>query len=637
VGAFENAHVESLQTFTQIYNVKGLEDLRPDRETKLHFATIQGMVKRVLFAGDESARSNVDDYDCIVIDECHRGYTLDREMSDSELSFRDQDDYRSKYRAVLDYFDAVKIGLTATPALHTTEIFGDPVFQYSYREAVIDGWLVDHEPPIRIKTELSTGGIKWKAGEQVSVYNGQTQQLDLVHLDDELAFDVEDFNLRVVTESFNRVVCEYLATQFDTMSEGKTLVFCATDAHADLVVDLLKKALHERYGAVDDDAVDKITGSADKPRARVRRFKNERLPNIAVTVDLLTTGVDVPEIVNLVFLRRVKSRILYEQMLGRGTRLCPEIGKEFFRIYDAVDLYAALEPFTSMKPVAANPTFTFAQLLDEVLTVKDEAAKQLALDQLVAKLQRKKRRLGEAAQDQIETATGVSVAGLVDLLRHRALADVVSWLGAHRAVADVLDRVAGAAQYTYVSEHADAFREVEHGYGPGRTRPEDYLDGFSTFIRENMNTLPALMVVTQRPRELTRKQLRELELALSQAGYTELGLQTAWREMTNQDITASIIGFIRQRALGEPLVPYADRVGRAVKAILASRAWTTNQRQWLERIAKQLRTETVVDRDALDRGQFEAKGGFSFLNKVFEGRLEQVLGDINDALWKEVG
>jgi type I restriction enzyme R subunit len=71
--------------------------------------------------------------------------------------------------------------------------------------------------------------------------------------------------------------------------------------------------------------------------------------------------------------------------------------------------------------------------------------------------------------------------------------------------------------------------------------------------------------VTQRPRELTRQQLKELGLALDQAGYTEAALQTAWRETSNQDIAASILGFIRRAALGDPLVPYAERVDRALQ------------------------------------------------------------------------
>src|SRR5690606_3911151 len=113
--------------------------------TKMHVATIQGMMKRVLANDDPARVPPVDAYDCVVVDECHRGYALDRELSDTELTFRSEADYISKYRRVLDYFDAVKIGLTATPALHTTQILGDPVYTYSYRQAVIDGTLVDHE------------------------------------------------------------------------------------------------------------------------------------------------------------------------------------------------------------------------------------------------------------------------------------------------------------------------------------------------------------------------------------------------------------------------------------------------------------------------------------------------------------
>lgn len=148
-------------------------------------------------------------------------------------------------------------------------------------------------------------------------------------------------------------------------------MFAASDNHADLIVRLLKEAFAEKYGSIDDDAVLKITGAADQPLKLIRRFKNERLPSVAVTVDLLTTGIDVPRIANIVFLRRVKSRILYEQMLGRATRLCPEIEKTVFRIFDAVDLYAALEAYTEMKPVVPAKAISFQQLVQELTTVAD--------------------------------------------------------------------------------------------------------------------------------------------------------------------------------------------------------------------------------------------------------------------------
>ena len=135
-----------------------LGDMAAEAETRVQVSTVQAMVKRV-FASDASP--TVDAFDCIIIDEAHRGYTLDQEMTDGELATRDAAQYLSSYRRVLDYFDAVKVGLTATPAQHTSEIFGKPVYNYSYREAVADDWLIDHEPPIRYETLLTRNGIKF--------------------------------------------------------------------------------------------------------------------------------------------------------------------------------------------------------------------------------------------------------------------------------------------------------------------------------------------------------------------------------------------------------------------------------------------------------------------------------------------
>ncbi len=122
------------------------------------------MVKRVFMSDNPPT---VDQFDCIIVDEAHRGYTLDQDMTEGELATRDANQYLSTYRRVLDYFDAVKIGLTATPAKHTSEVFGKPVYTYSYREAVADDWLIDHEPPIRYETLLTQKGIKFEKGAVV--------------------------------------------------------------------------------------------------------------------------------------------------------------------------------------------------------------------------------------------------------------------------------------------------------------------------------------------------------------------------------------------------------------------------------------------------------------------------------------
>ena len=438
--AFKDTRMENLQTFADIFGIKELEEQKPDSETAVHIATVQGMVKRVLYPSEDTAAPAIDQYDCIVVDECHRGYLLDRELSDTELTFRSFDEYISKYRRVLDYFDAVKIGLTATPALHTSQIFGAPIFSYSYREAVIDGFLVDHEPPVQIRTALSEGGINWRVGEKVPVYNVRRNQIDLFTTPDEINLEVEDFNRKVITEPFNKVVCGFLAKELDPKSRQKTLIFCVNDAHADLVVKLLKDALGDQYGSVDDDAVIKITGSADKPLQLIRRYKNERNPNIAVTVDLLTTGVDVPEICNLVFLRRVNSRILFDQMLGRATRLCDEIGKETFRIFDAVRIYEALQNLTDMKPVVVDPKITFAQLAQEMAQVAGEEERALAREQFIAKLQRKKRHLNERNKHDFETVAGMPPEDFIDRLRAMPLKDIAAWFTEHPGLGEILDR-----------------------------------------------------------------------------------------------------------------------------------------------------------------------------------------------------
>ncbi|MFO0697548.1 MAG: type I restriction-modification system endonuclease [Polyangiales bacterium] len=632
--AFKETRLEALQTFDSIFDLKTLEDVRPDSDTKLHIATIQGMVKRILYS--EEGVPTVDQYDCIVVDECHRGYLLDREMSDGEVVFRNQEDYVSKYRRVLEHFDAVKVGLTATPALHTREIFGPPVFTYSYREAVIDGFLVDHEPPTRIVTKLAQDGITWQVGEQVETYEPRTGEVQLALLPDEVHVEVEEFNRRVVTENFNRVVCEQLAKHIDPTFPAKTLVFCATDDHADLVVRLLKEAFAAAYDGVEDNAVVKITGASDKPLELIRRYKNEKLPNVAVTVDLLTTGVDVPAISNLVFLRRVRSRILYEQMLGRATRLCPDIGKEVFHIYDAVDLYGALAPYSDMKPVVTNVSLTFGQLVEELTRVEHPDHRGEVFDQLLAKLRRKARTFPDDLLDLFETASGgMKPSELVDFLKKNGADVARAWFIEHARVAEILDAsVGGPGSRIFISHHDDVVVEVGRGYGPNRERPGDFLEGFERYVRQNMNNIPALLLVAQRPRDLTRQQLKELRLVLDQAGYTEVALQSAWRDKTNEDIAASIIGHIRRAALGDALVPYDERVRGAMKKILASRAWDAPQRKWLERIGKQLEKEIVVDHEAIDRGQFQAEGGFKRLNKIFEGKLEALLGEIADEVWK---
>ena len=652
--AFDEAPLEQNQTLTTIYNVAELGDMAAEAETRIQVATVQAMVKRV-FASDNP--STVDQFDCIIIDEAHRGYTLDQEMTDGELATRDAAQYLSSYRRVLDYFDAVKVGLTATPALHTSDIFGTPVYNYSYREAVADDWLIDHEPPIRYETLLTQNGINFERGQIVQAINTQTGEVADSEMPDDVNYDVETFNRRVISENFNRVICEQLAKELDPFGEEKTLIFCCTDIHADMVKRLLDEAFVEIYnGDYQQSAVAKITGQSDKVDRLIRRYKNERHPNIGITVDLLTTGIDVPKICNLVFMRRVKSRILYEQMIGRATRRCDDIGKTVFRIYDPVDIYASLQQVNTMQPLVKNPLVTIEQLageltdpeqlqiaLDSPGEVEGQSQADVVLSQLGQKLMRVLRKAEHKADTdpkiketlgRLHESIEVEPISLHNHLRQLGPQGAAQFLRQHVGLLNRVSEIRAMVGTDYspiISEHEDELAVREQSYGQYQ-RPEDYLDSFKRFIDQQLNQSVALTVMVKRPRDLTREQLKEVKLLLDGEGYTEASLQSAVRQQSNQDIAASIIGHIRRAALGEALQPFEQRVAQAMDRIYTSHSWQPNQRKWLERLAKQLVFEVIVDRTFVNT-RFAENGGAKRLDKVLDERLDVVLEELSVALW----
>ena len=636
IDAFKDNKVAGLNTFADIYNVKEIKEILPEKDTKLQFATVQSMVKRLFYNDSEDNLPSVDQYDCIIVDEAHRGYLLDKEMDDEELTFKNQEDYVSKYRMVLDYFDSYAIGLTATPALQTKEIFGSPVYYYSYREAVLDGVLIDHEPPYNIRTKLSEEGIKWEKGEKPKAIDREANEIvELDELDDELKFDVAEFNKLVLSNNFNRTVIKALVQELDPEGDEKTLIFAATDEHADTIVQTLKEEFKEIGVDLDDDVIQKITGKSYKPKDLFARYKNEKYPNIAVTVDLLTTGIDVHPICNLVFLRRVRSRILYEQMLGRATRRCDEIGKEVFRIFDAVRIYETLSDYTQMKPVVVDPKTTFQKLVDEMERISSKKTLAKQIEQIIAKLQRKKKYVNESNEEQFKyNSGGKNPDAFIESLKNQSTDKNIEQIKQHTGLWKFLDELKPAPAFTIVSEHEDELIEISRGYGKGK-KPEDYLDQFSQFIKANINKIDALHIICTRPKELDRKSLRDLLLALDKEGYNTKSLQSAWKDTKNEDIAADIISFIRTLALGNSLISHEDRIKNAVAKVRKMKSWNAVQQKWLDRFEMQLQKETILQPKDLDEEPFKDEGGFKRLNKIFEDQLEKILNTISENLYTE--
>lgn len=642
---FNEVKLEDLKTLNDIYDIKTLEDTVFEDETKVHIATVQGMVKRLLY-NDEERQPSVTDYDLIVIDEAHRGYLLDKEMGEDELLYRDQLDYQSKYRMVIEYFDAVKIALTATPALHTTQIFGKPVFKYTYREAVIEGYLVDYDAPHKIKTQFNTEGIKYNKGETLALYDPVTHEITNSEvLQDEMNFDVEKFNKQIITPSFNRTVLEEIARDIDPedVMQGKTLIYAVDDEHADLIVKILKE-IYTNYG-IDNDAIMKITGSVAggnkrKVQEAIKRFKNERFPSIAVTVDLLTTGIDVPEITTLVFMRRVKSRILFEQMLGRATRLCPKINKTHFEIYDPVGVYDSLEEVNTMQPVSADPKTTFAQLLDGLEVLEDEAHIKNAVAQIIAKLQRVKRRLTKEEVNEFkDLAAGLTVEGFIQKIESLPAAEARNTLLMEASLLEMLDDKHGHGGYTKViSDKQDKFLIRERGFGKNEQRPEDYLEAFEDFVKNNVNEIAALNIICTRPKELTRETLKSLRMALAQNGFTTQQLNTAVSEITSEEITADIISLVRRYAIGSPLVSHQARIRRAVDKLKKAHNFSRVELNWLSRIESYLLNESVMNVKVFDEDErFKTNGGYKRLNQIFRNNLEGIITELNEYLYDDGG
>lgn len=323
-------------------------------------------------------------------------------------------------------------------------------------------------------------------------------------------------------------------------------------------------------------------------------------------------------------------------MLGRATRRCDEIGKETFRIFDPVDIYRSLQNLTEMKPVVVNPSISFEQLLKELATVTDPAHQTAIREQLAVKWARRLGKLAEDQRRQYEAVAGETPASTLERIRRDPPGDVAAWFKARQGLGAILDwrSPQGTGFALPISHHPDQIVDVSRGYGAAQ-KPEDFLDGFAAFVRANANKIAALTVVLQRPRDLTRAQLRDLRLELDRQGFTDAKLRTAWQQAKNEDIAASIIGFIRQAALGDALEPFDDRVRKALRKIEQRGVWTMPQRQWLRRIGEQLIHELVVDRSALDEPPFDAEGGFTRLNRVFEGKLETLLADINEEIWRQ--
>ena len=630
---FKDVKLRELLTLDKIYEIKAIDDNIINLETKVSISTVQGLLKRTILAEEPDLMPGA--FDLIIVDEAHRGYILDREMTEEEILYDNQDDYMSKYKQVIEYFDAVKVALTATPALHTTEIFGEPVYTYSYREAVIDGWLVDHDPPYLINTDFIENDAQFKKGETLAQYDPNTNELlNGAVLDDEMDFDVSEFNRKIVLPDHTRKVLEEVSTYLNPESGEKTLIFAVNDAHADRIVDTLRE-IYKPYG-ISNDAIMKITGKTASGNKKnilqvIKQFKNNQYPNIAVTVDLLTTGIDVPAICNLVFMRKINSRILFEQMLGRATRLCPEIGKTHFNIFDAVRVYEDLDDTSNMKSVSVSKSM--AELLEDLFR-PGEVSKQHVKDRILARLQRKSNNLtDEQKYDVSERLGGKTIREYAKELKSCTEEAFVRRCREDKDFLLWFDNLKGKKRGHYYSEKEDTLLETTRGYGDTE-KPQDYLDSFVAYVNENKDRIEAIRIACTRPSDMTRAQLRELKLELDKENFTESSLNEAASAVSNERIVADIIAFVRRAVLKTPLVNHDDRVKMAFSKLISAHHFNKMQLDLLEKIKVYMLHESILNTETFEAPAFKMDGGFARFNKKFGGQLAEIIREINTYIYE---
>lgn len=305
------------------YCVLSDRSLADEPNARITFSTHQTMIG---FIDAENKEYTSGRFDLIIIDEAHRSVF-------------------NKYGAIFDYFDCLLVGLTATPKdevdASTYQLFGcensEPNFAYSLEEAVKEKYLVPYKVYPKT-TQIMSQGIRYK-----DLSDEDKKAVDSVLVDDE---DVSDetviskdkiFKLIYNIDTCRKVLEDLMQNGLRVdcgQKVGKTILFAYNHKHADLIVKTFKE-MYPKYGENYCQLIDNQVKGAN---GLIEKFELDDEFRIAVSVDMLDTGIDVPSVLNLVFFKPVKSKIKFMQMIGRGTRLCPELidgkDKTHFLIFD---------------------------------------------------------------------------------------------------------------------------------------------------------------------------------------------------------------------------------------------------------------------------------------------------------------
>ncbi|MCB2178411.1 DEAD/DEAH box helicase family protein [bacterium] len=675
--------------FTELYNVQHLQSNVLDPVSKVHITTIQRLYsmlrgeaeydpaneeESLMMAGTlpgerpkevvYNPHIPIEYYDFVVIDECHRSiYNL--------------------WRQVVEYFDAHLIGLTATPNNLTYGFFnGNLVQEYSRQRAVADGVNVDGVV-YRIRTEISEGGSTIEAGYTVAKRDKLTRQERWELLDEDYEYEARQLDRDVVArDQIRLVVRTFKERLFSEIFPGraevpKTLVFAKDDAHAEEIVNIIR----EEFGK-GDDFCKKITYkvSGVTPEQLIQDFRISYNPRIAVTVDMIATGTDVKPLEILLFMRNVKSRGLFEQMLGRGTRVISDTefqsvisgrhSKTHFVIVDAVGVVEQekIDPQT----LDREPTVPLKKLLDATKfgTGDEDLASTLA-----ARLARMHRQLTPSQHAKITQASGgqslqeltnqlldavdpdriAEAAAAQGLSHERAQQELIDsalrTFASHPELRSLLEDIRRAQEMVIDEISRDTV--IEAGFSQDATeRARETVRSFRAYLEAHRDEFAALQILFSKPyaqQRLTFAQVRELAELLRQPpnSWTTEQLWQAYyqlekdrvRGVNAQRVLTDLVSLVRHAVeLDDELAPYPEVVQARYRDWLtaqqaAGKQFSEEQRWWLDQIAAYIGVNLSISPDDFNYGAFFNRGGQVKAVQLFGSGLDPILDELNQQLY----
>ena len=615
----------------------------------------------------------IETFDVIVTDECHRSiYNL--------------------WRQTLEYFDAFLIGLTATPSKQTIGFFNQNlVMEYGHEQAVADGVNVGFDI-YKIQTAITAQGATVEADFWVDKRDRLTRKVRWEQLDEDLSYTARDLDRAVVAADQIRTVVQ---TFRDKLKAGeifpgrtevpKTLIFAKDDSHADDIVRIVR----EEFGR-GNDFCQKITyrTTGAKPEDLLASFRNSFNPRIVVTVDMIATGTDIKPLEIVMFMRSVKSRNFFEQMKGRGVRVInptdlqsvtPDAthGKDHFVLIDCVGVTE--ETLSDSQPLERKYATPFASLLREVaFGIVDPDS----LSSLANRLARLDRQIGEPDRKAIAAASGGLtlkdlVNGILDALdpdahltaaraasalppdasptaeqiaqaKQRLLADAAKPLAANPALRDTLLETKQRFEQIIDAISEDSVIYAGYSQDPA-DRARATVASFQAYIDEHKDEITTLQVLYSRPyaQRLRLADIRALAETISAPprNWTVDRLWHAYETLGQSKVHGSgarvltdLVSLIRF-AIGQDaeLVSHADQVNARFAAWLAQqevngRAFTPEQRAWLEAIRDHIASSLRIDPADFEYAPFAQKGGIGRVYEVFGPEFPQLLEELNEVL-----